>query len=663
MTENGKGTAESNPLRSTSVVLPDQKEFFKMPKRFGHVPMPDKPFGFDENLRFERDYPRIELPFQTVDVVKTGAEVLGESTDLLPDGRNRLFFGDCLHVARMLPSESIDLIYIDPPFFSNRDYNVIFGDQNEIRSFSDIWEGGMQSYLIWLNARLYEMKRLLKPTGSLIVHVDWHASHYVKVELDKIFGYECFRAEIVWRYRRWPTKTKNLQRMHDIMFYYVRNADDRHTFNVLYEPIAASTQKTFGTKKQNADFSSGHRKPGQLDEDTPGAPLSDVWDIGIIAPSAKERIGYPTQKPEALLERVIQVASNKGDVVADFFSGGGTTCAVAQRLGRRWVGCDISRVAVSLAADRIAHILAPRMGGKVSKKSSQQYGAPRLFEEKLENPFQGSLEEARKKTLQESPHQETGFSVEDWGVYEIQQLAKLTPEAFREFVLQCVGARRSHDLDANIHGQKGNEVFWIGGPKETDVITANDVKTFALAVMKTRKIEERHAVMIGWSIDPRARSYAEQVMALGEKKPVQYIKLRLWPLAGAEIKAHVTQRHDSYQDYFSFVLPPNIPRIGVTRVSSLKFRFDVSEAHSMNPGGTIVNVQWDFAFGGVFSATPGYQLCRTEGRLGVNARFEGNAVAEYTFESATPGSVVDVACRVQDDLGGDGIKTIRLMVT
>ena len=99
---------------------------------------------------------------------------------------NRLIWGDCLHVMRQLPSESIDLIYIDPPFFSNRTYNVIWGDDNEERSFSDIWEGGLDGYLVWLNARLYEMRRLLKKTGSIYVHCDAHASHYIKVELDKI---------------------------------------------------------------------------------------------------------------------------------------------------------------------------------------------------------------------------------------------------------------------------------------------------------------------------------------------------------------------------------------------------------------------------------------------------------------------------------------------
>ncbi|EQD52339.1 DNA methylase N-4/N-6 domain protein, partial [mine drainage metagenome] len=124
---------------------------------------------------------------------------------------------------RQLPSESIDLIYIDPPFFSGRQYNVIFGDQNELRSFSDIWQGGMPGYLIWLNARLYEMKRLLKKTGCLVVHCDWHASHYIKSEMDKIFGYEAFMNEIVWFYKTGGMSKRWLGRKHDVLLLYARS--------------------------------------------------------------------------------------------------------------------------------------------------------------------------------------------------------------------------------------------------------------------------------------------------------------------------------------------------------------------------------------------------------------------------------------------------------
>src|SRR5205809_900917 len=131
---------------------------------------------------------------------------------------------------RQLPSKSIDLIYIDPPFFSGRQYNVIFGDQNELRSFSDIWEGGMPGYLIWLNARLYEMKRLLRKTGSIFVHCDWHASHHIKVEMDKIFGYDRLLNEAVWHYKSFHGNVKSYYpRKHDVLLLYTKG--DEWTFH------------------------------------------------------------------------------------------------------------------------------------------------------------------------------------------------------------------------------------------------------------------------------------------------------------------------------------------------------------------------------------------------------------------------------------------------
>jgi len=195
------------------------------------------------------------------------------------------------------------------------------------------------------------------------------------------------------------------------------------------------------------------------------------------------------------------------------------------------------------------------------------------------------------------------------------------------------------------------------------VITATDVKNFAQAVMKTRKPEERQAVMIGWGVDPKARVYAEQVMKLGEAKPIQFIKLRLWPLAGDDFKAHVTKKHDKYKDFFAFILPPDIPRIGVTRMGARHYRFDVSEARSMNTGGKIVNVQWDFDFrDGIFSATQGYQLCRKEKKGKGESGFEGDTTVKYTFEHVEPGAEITIACRVQDDLGGEGMKAMKLKV-
>jgi len=203
--------------------------------------------------------------------------------------------------------------------------------------------------------RLAELSRVLKPTGSIYLHCDPTASHYLKILMDAIFRPRNFRNEVIWRYRRWPAPARQFQKMHDVLLVYSKNVEAERTFHVLYgyEKLAESTLKTYGTKKQKADFSSGHRKPSTEDEESLGPPLSDVWEVGIIAPSSKERLGYPTQKPEALLERVIRASSNEGDVVLDPFCGCGTAVSVAERLKRRWVGIDVTHLAINLIKRRI----------------------------------------------------------------------------------------------------------------------------------------------------------------------------------------------------------------------------------------------------------------------------------------------------------------------
>ncbi|MFQ3611731.1 MAG: site-specific DNA-methyltransferase, partial [Fimbriimonadales bacterium] len=297
------------PLEDKDVAsdaLPTQEEFWRPPVRFGTVPVEKEPLGWDRKKGFRKLFPQILLPTQVVERVSFG------HPDLEP---NRLFWGDNLHVMRQLPSESIDLIYIDPPFFSGRQYNVIFGDQNELRSFSDIWEGGMPGYLIWLNARLYEMKRLLKKTGSIYVHCDWHASHYIKVEMDKIFGYENFQNEVIWHYGLGAANaTRHFLRKHDVLLVYKRS--EKATFNVVRGEITQAMYDKYCHEDEHGRYMISRGKKYYLKG---GKPLDSVWDIPTIAATSGERIGYPTQKPEALLERIIKASSNEGDVVADFF--------------------------------------------------------------------------------------------------------------------------------------------------------------------------------------------------------------------------------------------------------------------------------------------------------------------------------------------------------
>ena len=209
---------------------------------------------------------------------------------------------------------------------------------------------GMQSYLTMMAVRLLEMRRVLKDTGSIYLHCDPTASHYLKLLMDATFGQVNFRNEIVWSYRRWPSKSSYFQTMHDVLLFYVRGTDT--TFNVSYEPPSASYIKRFKGKTQVLDPVTKTRKI-VVDQPTKGLPQRDVWDISIIAGFAKERVGYPTQKPLALLERIVKASSNPDDVVLDPFAGCATACVAAEKLGRKWIGIDISPKAVELVNMRL----------------------------------------------------------------------------------------------------------------------------------------------------------------------------------------------------------------------------------------------------------------------------------------------------------------------
>lgn len=269
---------------------------------------------------------------------------------------NTLYCGDNLEVMRTLPDEFVDLIYLDPPFFSNRQYNVIWGDEAEKRSFEDTWEGGIEGYISWMQDRLYEMRRILKPTGSIYLHCDWHASHRLRVLMDNIFGENSFRNEIIWSYKRYTAASKSFQRLHDTILFYGKSGENR--FNVLREEYGEKSGRADSHYKQDEDgkWYRWQKRKGKKPYKiylSKGRRIGDVWNIPIINASAKERKGYPTQKPEALLERIIKASSNKGDIVMDPFCGCGTTIAVAEKLERKWLGIEISYTACELMKQRL----------------------------------------------------------------------------------------------------------------------------------------------------------------------------------------------------------------------------------------------------------------------------------------------------------------------
>ena len=393
-----------------------------------------------------------------------------------------------------------------------------------------------------------------------------------------------------------------------------------------------------------------------------GRLLTDVWDdIPHLANWSGEKVGYPTQKPERLLDRIVRALCPADGTVADFVCGGGTTAAVAQGLGRKWVACDISRVAVSITEERVARILAPRLPGLITqeKLTATSDQTALSLDWKLA-PVEDTAAH-RARLLASSPIRMVGHTVEHFGTYDVERLTKMSEPDFRAFVLACYGARKWVGASPHIHGTVSNDVLWIGKPDEADIITASNVRDFAQAVLQSRGPAERNAIMVAWNIDPLARAYAERVVLLGQQRPAQAIKLTLLALAGEEFRTLAVRRQE-YRPLLTFVLRPDIPRIGVRRLSTVRYEFDISEARSMNPDGVLTNAQWDFGYNGFFAPTADYALCRHAATDREATTFVANLRAEYTFETAKPGTEVTVACRVQDDLGGERTKTATLLV-
>jgi hypothetical protein len=314
-----------------------------------------------------------------------------------------------------------------------------------------------------------------------------------------------------------------------------------------------------------------------------------------------ERIGYPTQKPEKLLQRIITACSPVGGVVADVFVGGGTTPAVAQRLNRRWIACDQSRIAVAISADRISKVVEEKVG--------------KLF------PV-------------------PDFSVEHWGIYEAPKLEKFKPTDFREFVVKAFGGR-PESVSPTIHGVRYGVPLFVGEPQRGSRIGKDEVAQFAKAVYEERRAN--HGVMLGWNFGPDARKAAE-ILAARENKRIDFVRLNLVRLESDEFREHVVSKHKDYGPLLSFIQPPDV-RVATRRVGRLKYQFDVSESVSLNKDGVIANVQWDFSHKPArFTSTQGYAFLRDK------PSGKPVLVVEYEFERA---GTHTIACSVQDDQGGE----------
>jgi DNA modification methylase len=343
---------------------------------------------------------------------------------------NVIYCGDNAEVMRTyILDNSVDLIYADPPFFSNKQYEVLWEDGYELRAFEDRWKGGINNYLAWMEPKLKECHRVLKETGSMYLHCDWHANHHLRVLMEKIFGEASFRSEIIWQRTSSHNDPKNFGNITDHILYFVKS--NTHTWNPQYVSFAKEYIDTWyrnvdekGRRYMSDNLASPHPRPNltydykgfkppaygwkvslevmkSLDaegrlifpkgkngiirrkvylDSSKGRPLQNLWsDISPLHSQSKERLGYPTQKPELLLERIIKASSNAMDIILDPFCGCGTSIVVANKLGRQWIGIDVSPTACKLMSKRL-------------RKSHAKYkivGLPRTIAElKAIQPFE-----------------------------------------------------------------------------------------------------------------------------------------------------------------------------------------------------------------------------------------------------------------------------------
>ncbi len=290
--------------------------------------------------------------------------------------KDYVILGDCLEILSDLPESSADLVYMDPPFFTQKKQSLVAKNGDSTFSFEDKWFG-QSEYISYMKQRLDLCSRVLKETGSLFLHCDKNASHVLRLVCEEIFGRRNFRSEIVWTYKRWSNSAKSLLPNHQTILYFTRS--NKFTFNrqlVDYAPTTNIDQILQNRAKDSRNKAVYARNgDGSLVAagDKQGVPLGDVWEIPFLNPKAKERVGYPTQKPILLLERIIKLASNKGDLVLDPFCGSGTTLVAAKLLGRGYLGIDQSPDAVALSEDRLRNSV--KTSSNLLKKGSASYNS------------------------------------------------------------------------------------------------------------------------------------------------------------------------------------------------------------------------------------------------------------------------------------------------
>ncbi|MBU4299013.1 site-specific DNA-methyltransferase [Patescibacteria group bacterium] len=523
-------------------------------------------------------------------------------------------------------------------------------------------------------------------TGSVYVHCDWHASHYIKTEMDKIFGYDNFKNELVWHYDIGTGPKKDFKKKHDIILRYTKTED--YNFNQI--KISSRNPERYNLideKGRNYFIRGDSGKKCYLDE---GIPCDDIWSfleddsVRTLNSMAKERVGYPTQKPEALLERIIKASSNEGDIVADFFCGGGTTLAVAQKLKRNFIGCDSSRVAVSVSLDRLVKVGEEISGVKSNIAKPQKVSLKKdLFSKEA---FQLKIQ--ADKLVEKVPNVEVSYL----GVYPTEKFATLPQNDFADFVLTCYGASKN-TAQGVAHGFRPpgqSEPILVGPSDPKESVSGEKVKEF-FDEIKSRLEPNKlvSAKIIGWRFSRQITAYIKILEDYIFKNNLP-VKLELIPLDSKEFRARVLQRYSDMdasdaEFFLRFSKAPVIGDIKIKKIKGLepasakasadakalagrsagRYEFEAVDTFSTNEDGWLVNCQWDFDYQeGHFSADKDYVLSREkikdpapeQARYGAGKKKEEKFIAilkaEHTFEKS---GEYTIACKIQDNLAGETI--------
>ena len=531
---------------------------------------------------------RISLPFQTIETVNESAQQRQKTLDFfaadpatvyIREWRNRLIWGDKKYVLPSLLPEfagKVSLIYIDPPFNVGADFSFTATipdnpetDEDESaqfvkepniieqKAYRDTWGKGLDSYMQWFYETCLLLKELLTEDGSIYVHLDWHVGHYAKIVLDEVFGYENFRNNIVWCYKTRQFSRKYWNRKHDDILFYSKS--DKWIFNweSVMSPLSESTIKKY---RLTDDDGRKYRLSGRGIKGSPiksakdvdqkweitnpelvvrdylreGYPPEDWWIIDIVNQAAIERVDYATQKPEAILEKIIKASSNEGDIILDCFCGSGTTSATAEKLNRRWIACDLGRFAIHTTRKRLLGIenVKPFIVQNLGKYERQQW----MLSE-FDNP-------------EDRIHQE---------------------KAYKHFIIKLYHAKPLIGYSW-IHGSKAGRMVHIGSvdaPVAVEDIKST-IKEFWQLIGKEKSAQTNGIDFLGWDFAFNINETAQQFAAENkvdvtfkkiprevlEKKAVEQGDIKFYELASLSINTKVENKKLSVT-LDNFIIPPD----------------------------------------------------------------------------------------------------------